>query len=149
MKIKTKELQVKPLSARAGQSYSISLDQSSMSMLRHAQEYLVRSMNLKVSNAVLVRRALLLLCRDYYDELIVKCRASNNDKGRARALIDDEKELLEHVSRGSRANASHSDPCHCFSLPEISPTEAFPTYQERMSKVSEIGRDKFLDSLSL
>ncbi len=126
MKIK----QVKPLSARAGQIYSISLDESSMAVLRHAQEYLTRSMNLKVSNAVLVRRALLLLCQDYYDELIEKCRKSSNVKEH----IEDERELLEHVSRGLRANTC---------LP-ILPTDAFPTYQERMAE----GRNKFLDSLT-
>ncbi len=118
MKIK----QVKPLSARAGQSYSISLDQSSIDMLNHAQEYLVRSMNLKVSNAVLVRRGLLLLCYHYYDELIENCRSNNNEE--AKELIEAERGLLELVSRGSIANTS---------LDEISPTEAFPTYYERKS----------------
>lgn len=121
----TKELQVKPLSARSGQSYSISLDESSITMLNHAQEYLVRSMNLKVSNAVLVRRALLLLCYHHYDELIEECRKSSDGEG----LVDEERGLLEHVSRGSVTGAC---------LLDISPTEAFPTYQERLDKVREI-----------
>jgi len=115
---------IKQLQAKNGKSISFKLDSESFCRLKHAKEFIERGLEMKVSNAVIVRRALEVFT-EYLDEAIKDIREGNPE------VNFREQWFLKGSAEGGLIDE----------LEDIHPMEQFPTYEERRQKYLEENPD--------
>ena len=125
--------EIKKLSARRGKkSLPVSLDAGTFEQFEHIKAFIKHSMNLEVSNSLLVRRAIHLLLYNFYEDLILKNRTKEGQEE-----VEYEAIYLKFLSQGFYGG----------DLPDVSSFEYFPTWNELTEKVIQIGKEEIFDSL--
>lgn len=118
----------KKLKASKGKNTACSLDSGSMQKIKHCQELIERTLGVKPSNTVIIRRAISALC-SIYDDII-------RDKTNLEENMKEEQWNLEYACRGRSIKY----------LYPVTPTSEFPVFSDRIPKGG--GSAEFLHSLT-